>query len=942
MLGLAVTLVIQASLLWLLLQDPSAKMAVRGLSSAMMGTALILGWQLLCVLRVWLATYLEKEPEAPEDFWVDLNGPPKFDPTRGVYGEAMIDGKIHRIVIQPDYWPLLKSPIKIDSNEAAVANSVVSKVAPGKEPGSLVCIQAKDGKTLGMASRVHCGSQTVLITSAHVLKAGRIADIYLAKYSAASKEGKRLLMDPTWPAEYVSCDKEVDIVAIQVPARYWSLLGVTAAKVKAPSVKTPVLAFGGTSSSGLFSSQGFASPNGGFSIIHSCATQPGWSGTPLYAGSDIVGVHRRWNDIGVSNIATNLIPFHSPCESSENGERGAHAIDEEEWESRSGVPNDVMIAGRGRFKTLEDEYSYRDEHPLAYERLKKSKGQVTWFDMMDEEMDWDIRAETITEVEIPLNLPGGGERVLAAVLSMSGIKWSCREIISTTGMPLIDCGKSNVKFRETARTPTNEQCKSAESDFHALADLSWPARGSEAERASLLFQAGRFRPTEEPDNLDRACRELEREYPRSKQRACLWGDTWKAESLKTKIQEIAQRDIKRDSSPGVPLSLIGTTNGVVLDTSMTLVVEAVWARLEALAQVELSPDVTPPELIKLGLCDPVRLFIKQEPHPLRKVRTGRLRLISSVSLLDQLVERVLFGYQNNLEISQWKHCPSKPGMGLTLKEQSDALWDELTYKSTLAPAAEADISGFDWSVQHWELKAEVEMRIRLGDFGELAAKAARNRFVCLANSVFQLSDGTLISQGLPGLMKSGSYCTSSSNSRIRCLMAKIIGSRWCIAMGDDSVEGWVDNAVEKYHALGHECKEYSACDREYGDGNVTLKRVNFCSHQLSENSCYLTTWDKTLFRFFHSTAPCLRSLEMELKGSPQWPKIHRYLRRVGLAPDKHGEKEGQHGSACSSFQEIQEEEQGRSTHQNSYPSVSSSRGVASSDIPWPEDLYSVW
>nr|UHS71651.1 MAG: polyprotein P2a [Sobemovirus sp.] len=432
MLGLAATLVIQASLLWLLLQDPSAKMAVRGLSSAMMGTALILGWQLLCVLRVWLATYLEKEPEAPEDFWVDLNGPPKFDPTRGVYGEAMIDGKVHRIVIQPDYWPLLKSPIKIDSNEAAVANSVVSKVAPGKEPGSLVCIQAKDGKTLGMASRVHCGSQTVLITSAHVLKAGRIADIYLAKYSAASKEGKRLLMDPTWPAEYVSCDKEVDIVAIQVPARYWSLLGVTAAKVKAPSVKTPVLAFGGTSSSGLFSSQGFASPNGGFSIIHSCATQPGWSGTPLYTGSDIVGVHRRWNDIGVSNIATNLIPFHSPCESSENGERGAHAIDEEEWESRDGVPNDVMIAGRGRFKTLEDEYSYRDEHPLAYERLKKSKGQVTWFDMMDEEMDWDIRAETITEVEIPLN---------------------CQEAVSACSPPSSQCQESSGAVEKSSAPP---------------------------------------------------------------------------------------------------------------------------------------------------------------------------------------------------------------------------------------------------------------------------------------------------------------------------------------------------------------------------------------------------------------------------------------------------------------------------------------------------------
>ncbi|BAB15935.1 hypothetical protein [Ryegrass mottle virus] len=106
---------------------------------------------------------------------------------------------------------------------------------------------------------------------------------------------------------------------------------------------------------------------------------------------------------------------------------------------------------------------------------------------------------------------------------MSGIVWSDGEILTTTGMPLIDCGRSRVKFRETARTSTNELCRNAEQHFGDLADLSWPERGSKAERVSLLFQAGRFRPTEAPDNLDSACRELEREYPRSKQRACLWG-----------------------------------------------------------------------------------------------------------------------------------------------------------------------------------------------------------------------------------------------------------------------------------------------------------------------------------------------------------------------------------------------------------------------------------
>lgn len=396
------SLLVQASLAWLLFQDPESQNAAKGLLASLTGTGLILAWQQLCVLRAWLATCLEKEPTAPEDSWVELCGPPRFDPSKGVYGEVVIDGKQHRVVIQPDFWPLLRSAINIDRNEAAVANSVVSPVKPGKEPGSLICIQAKDGKILGMGARVHCGPATVLLTAAHVLKQGKIADLYLAKYSAAHKEGRRVLMDPNWAIEYGSLEKETDVVAVQVPASVWSRLGVTTSRVRKPTTKVPVLAYGGVSSGVLTSSQGFASPEGVMSVVHSCTTQPGWSGTPLYAGSDIVGIHRRWDKIGSQNMATNVSIFHTTCESSENGEQGAHEIDDEEWTNREGSPMDVYVAGRGRFKTLGDEYSRYDEHPLAFAKYKKEKGEMTWADMVDEDLEWDIRNETSM---IPLNCP---------------------------------------------------------------------------------------------------------------------------------------------------------------------------------------------------------------------------------------------------------------------------------------------------------------------------------------------------------------------------------------------------------------------------------------------------------------------------------------------------------------------------------------------------------
>lgn len=308
--------------------------------------------------------------------------------------------------------------------------------------------------------------------------------------------------------------------------------------------------------------------------------------------------------------------------------------------------------------------------------------------------------------------------------------------------------------------------------------------------------------------------------------------------------------------------------------------------MQLLAAADPSVSMSPQQLVECGMCDPVRLFVKNEPHTQLKISQGRFRLISSVSLVDQLVERLLFGPQNSIEIDLWDKIPSKPGMGLSLASQASSIWSDLKYKHTLCPAAEADISGFDWSVQDWELAADVVMRIQLGGFKGKIARAAINRFRCLSNAVFQLSNGTLIEQGLPGLMKSGSYCTSSSNSRIRCLMAELIGAPWYIAMGDDSVEGFVSEARQAYGALGHLCKDYIPCEMS---SSGALKGVNFCSHKLEEDSFYLTTWPKSLYRYLSGN---MREddLAVELRHCPAWPRIERYIRRLGRVADKDGQE----------------------------------------------------
>jgi len=321
----------------------------------------------------------------------------------------------------------------------------------------------------------------------------------------------------------------------------------------------------------------------------------------------------------------------------------------------------------------------------------------------------------------------------------------------------------------------------------------------------------------------------------------------------------------------------------VLRENPQLVLSAVVERLELLANYDFLSQPTPEDLVRRGLVDPVRVFVKNEPHTRAKLTEKRFRLISSVSLVDQVIERLIFGPQNKVEIANWKKIPSKPGMGLSLDSQRQALWDEVSYNHAQHPAAEADISGFDWSVQSWELWADLAIRINLGSFRGKLKRVALGRYYCFMNSVFQLSDGTMLSQGLPGLMKSGSYNTSSTNSRVRCLMAELIGSPWCIAMGDDSVEGYVPNAQTLYKSLGHTCKEYIPCDASQ---TGKLLKFNFCSHEISERSAWLTSWPKTVFRFLYSPKPDLNVLQAELGSNPRWRHLASILRHHREGGDK--------------------------------------------------------
>ncbi len=342
---------------------------------------------------------------------------------------------------------------------------------------------------------------------------------------------------------------------------------------------------------------------------------------------------------------------------------------------------------------------------------------------------------------------------------------------------------------------------------------------------------------------------------------------WSDNVIDEVVNHFLSEEVNLDSSPGVPWSALGTTNKKVLDEHRPLVVRMVKSRLRLLSTGDCRA-LTAEEKVKQGFCDPVRLFVKNEPHGVEKATTKRWRLIMSVSLVDQLVERVLNARLNKSEVAHWREIPSKGGSSMY---QTDDVKEILQWIGS-STVAEADISGFDWSVKYWELLADVLLRVRLSPgASERWQRALLMRVECLALSVFSLSDGRLIAQLVKGIQKSGSYNTTPTNSHIRVMLALLAGAEKAIAIGDDGLESFVESAPEAYASMGHPLKMYSKC----------VDKANFCSMLIKfDGSCDPVTWDKTFFRFLEARRKDpsrLVQLSYVLGFSTQWDRIREWL-----------------------------------------------------------------
>lgn len=391
---------------------------------------------------------------------------------------------------------------------------------------------------------------------------------------------------------------------------------------------------------------------------------------------------------------------------------------------------------------------------------------------------------------------------------------------------------------------TDPALEAGYANFEELKDLSWPPRGGDHEERSLLLQSGRFlegvEPTEE--QVDGAIKDFEQYYPKT--RVPKWTETFESEGVVPYgvfIQTV--NNINPKASPGYPWGLLVNEKGRFCEEDLRTVYECVNVRLRNYLSVGSVSDgpLKAITLVREGLVDPVRLFIKNEPHSREKVDSGRLRLVSSVSMIDELIERLLFGPQNEAEIKEWKTCLSKPGMGLSQDSQAASLFENAA--PHLKRGKKSDVSGWDWCFKSWLYDADLKMRARLNNgFGTVWHTLAKCRFECMKWTLFATSSGRVFAQMKPGIMLSGSYLTSSTNSRGRVLLARLCGAIWAIAMGDDCNEDNEATPIEMevvYRKYGFRIRDVAACDED---------SFEFCSHTIMSDKAIPLNFPKGLFR----------------------------------------------------------------------------------------------
>lgn len=448
-------------------------------------------------------------------------------------------------------------------------------------------------------------------------------------------------------------------------------------------------------------------------------------------------------------------------------------------------------------------------------------------------------------------------------------------------------GKSDCFFRQVNDYEPSVYWQRACDLDPTLKVVGWPPRNAEAEKFSYKLQCDahvmpidRIQPT--IYDLGRTLRKILPKYKRH-----YLPKFWATNELLTAVEDM-KKFVKPDATPGVPYTLLASRNDQlfkILGTRFNeMVVDRIYRRLEF--DPEWIEMQDPELLVDLGLCDPVRVFVKGEPHKIAKLKQGRVRLIHSVSIVDKMIEMLMMRHFTKLEIDNWRDIPSKPGIGFT-PEDCQSVYEDVVGRPVKMRSS--DVEGWDWNVDKWQIKAEAERKIALcKGFQDISdydtdgldrwRQSMRLNAIISCKSVYQFSDGTMVKNIFPGIVNSGKYDTSCGNSGMRDMLAETIGSSENICAGDDACEEDIVGAVERYKEYGFKIKTYDMIDNQF----------EFCSRIYTNGRSWPVNREKIIFNLLHNIPKndyehrlYLTGFVDDMQFHPNYDDIMQLIEQVG-------------------------------------------------------------
>ena len=153
-------------------------------------------------------------------------------------------------------------------------------------------------------------------------------------------------------------------------------------------------------------------------------------------------------------------------------------------------------------------------------------------------------------------------------------------------------------------------------------------------------------------------------------------------------------------------------------------------------------------LKKNNVCYPIRIFVKRELHPVKKRKTCRWRIISSVSLQDQCYDWELFQDIADKMSEQHRHLPTLVGWSYPYGGM------EYLYERTPELVMATDKSSWDWTMQGWVLEMFITLFAILctdREYAKTWEQIVRRRFRAVYRATFVTSSGHKFHQNDYGL-----------------------------------------------------------------------------------------------------------------------------------------------------------------------------------------------